>query len=82
MVFNAGMNTHESRKIIEAAGGDRAFARLLGLELRPGIQQRINNWKRRGIPAAVLLRHFDAIDRLRRPAADAAATSAESREAA
>ena len=73
MVFNTGMNTHESRKIIEAAGGDRAFARLLGLELRPGIQQRINNWKRRGMPAAVVLDHLDTIRSLR---------PTESREAA
>jgi beta-phosphoglucomutase-like phosphatase (HAD superfamily) len=82
MVFNDGMNTHDSRKIIEAAGGDRAFARLLGLELRPGIQQRINNWKRRGIPASVVLSHFEAIDRLRSLTAKGAATSTEPREAA
>lgn len=82
MVFNTGMNTHESRKIIEAAGGDRAFARLLGLELHPGVQQRINNWKRRGIPASVVLSHFEAIDRLRSLTANAAATSIEHHEAA
>lgn len=68
------MNSHEARKLIEAAGGDIAFARLLGLEERPGTRQRINNWKRRGIPASVVLEYLAAIDALR--------CAAESREAA
>lgn len=74
MAFNTPMNSHEARKLIEASGGDIAFARLLGLDEKPGTRQRINNWKRRGIPACVVLEHLDAIDALR------AAT--ESREAA
>lgn len=61
MVFNARMNKDETREIIKAAGGDRAFARLLGLDGTPGYQQRINNWKRRGIPAAVVLDHLPTI---------------------
>lgn len=73
MVFNAHMNKDETREIIKAAGGDRAFARLLGLDGTPGYQQRINNWKRRGIPAAVVLDHLPTIRALQ---------SAESNEAA
>lgn len=61
MVFNARMNKDETREIIKAAGGDRAFARLLSLDGTPGYQQRINNWKRRGIPAAVVLDHLPTI---------------------
>ena len=60
------MNANETYKIIEAAGGDSAFARLLGLDKTPGFQQRVNNWKRRGMPAAVVLEHRKKIDRLRR----------------
>lgn len=73
MVFNAHMNKDETREIIKAAGGDRAFARLLGLDGTHGYQQRINNWKRRGIPAAVVLDHLPTIRALQ---------SAESHEAA
>ena len=73
MVFNVRMDKNETREIIEAAGGDRAFARLLGLDTTPGYQQRINNWKRRGMPAAVVLDHPDTIRSLR---------PTESREAA
>ncbi len=73
MVFNMRMDKTETREIIKAAGGDRAFARLLGLDAAPGYQQRINNWKRRGMPAAVVLDHLDTIQSLR---------PTESREAA
>lgn len=65
MVFNVRMDKTETREIIKAAGGDRAFARLLGLDAAPGYQQRINNWKRRGMPAAVVLDHLDTIRSLR-----------------
>ena len=61
MVFNARMNKDETREVIKAAGGDRAFARLLSLDGTPGYQQRINNWKRRGMPAAVVLDHLPTI---------------------
>ena len=73
MVFNVRMDKNETREIIEAAGGDRAFARLLGIDTTRGYQQRINNWKRRGMPAAVVLDHLDTIRSLR---------PTESREAA
>lgn len=65
MVFNMRMDKIETRELIEAAGGDRAFARLLGLDTAPGYQQRINNWKRRGMPAAVVLDHLETIQALR-----------------
>lgn len=64
MVFNVGMDKNETREIIQAAGGDRAFARLLGLDTTPGYQQRINNWKRRGMPAAVVLDNLTTIHAL------------------
>ena len=67
MVFNVRMDKNETREIIEAAGGDRAFARLLGLDTTPGYQQRINNWKRRGMPAAVVLDHLATIQSLQAP---------------
>lgn len=65
MVFDMRMDKIETRELIEAAGGDRAFARLLGLDTAPGYQQRINNWKRRGMPAAVVLDHLETIQALR-----------------
>lgn len=66
------MNANETSKIIEAAGGDSAFARLLGLDKTPGFQQRVNNWKRRGMPASVVLEHMRKIERLRRNIREAA----------
>ena len=66
------MNPTESTQIIEVAGGDVAFARLLGLDHHPGFAQRVNNWKRRGIPARVILDHQLVIEQLRRKARAAA----------
>lgn len=51
-------------RLIEDVGGDMEFARLLGLEESPWLQQRINNWKRRGIPARVRVEHYDKIQEL------------------
>jgi len=59
------MTPEEAALIIEAAGGDTAFAALLGINDRPGFLQRVNNWKRRGIPPAVVLEHFAVINALR-----------------
>jgi hypothetical protein len=59
------MNPTEARNLIDAAGGDMAFARFLGIEEREGVAQRVNNWKRRGIPSSVVLEHYDAFQRLR-----------------
>lgn len=59
------MTPRETRELIEAAGGDKAFATLLGIAERAGFQQQMNNWKRRGIPARIELVHQGAIDGLR-----------------
>jgi hypothetical protein len=59
------MTPAESTLVIAAAGGDTAFGELLGINSSPGFQQRINNWKRRGIPSAVMVEHFDTIRQLR-----------------
>lgn len=64
MVFNAGMNKEQTQIVINAAGGDSAFARLLGIDSHPGFQQRVNNWKRRGMPSDVVLEHYETISRL------------------
>lgn len=58
------MNPSESSALIEKAGGDTAFGRLLGLDKGDGWQQRINNWKRRGIPSDVVLEHYETIQQL------------------
>lgn len=66
-VFNMrNMEAPETASLIAAAGGDAAFARLLGIDHKPGIAQRVNNWKRRGIPSEVLVDHYDTIRELRR----------------
>ena len=70
MVCNVAMNANETSKIIKAAGGDSAFARLIGIDKTPGFQQRVNNWKRRGMPPAVVLEHLRKIERLRRAVAN------------
>lgn len=67
-------------KAIAAAGGDSEFARLLGIDTEPGYQQRVNNWKRRGIPPGVVLEHYDILKKLTaslpgKPSVDAVASS-------
>jgi hypothetical protein len=59
------MDANETAQIINAAGGDVAFAKLIGIDGEPGHQQRVNNWKRRGMPAQVVLDHYPVIQRLR-----------------
>lgn len=59
------MNPNESTKVILAAGGDAAFAKMIGLDpAAKGICQRVNNWKRRGIPASVVLENLKIIRQL------------------
>lgn len=68
------MNPKRSEQIIEAAGGDAAFARLLGLDTaKKGTTQRVNNWKRRGIPAGVVLENLEVIRQLEQQAGEMAA---------
>lgn len=59
------MTPEESERLIEAAGGPIAFAKLLGIEDAPWRNQRISNWRRRGIPPAVVLEHHELFQRLR-----------------
>lgn len=63
------MDAKQTRKLINGVGGDVAFAELLGMDTGDrGFQQRVNNWKRRGIPAAVELEHYETLKKLRAPA--------------
>lgn len=55
MVCNVGMES--AQKIIDRLGGPAKLAEKLGLSGRPGQIQRISNWKKRGIPARVMLDH-------------------------
>ena len=64
MAFNIAMDALTSTSLINAAGGDAAFAKLLGIDQEKGAQQRVNNWKRRGIPPAVVLEHLGLIKKL------------------
>lgn len=66
MVYFYAMTPKESIAIIEAAGGDSEFARLLGIADGVSFRQRVNNWKRRGIPPRVILEHLIVIEALRR----------------
>lgn len=59
------MSPNETSELIDKAGGSTAFGRLLGIDTVDGWQQRVNNWKRRGLPSAVELEHYDTIQRLR-----------------
>jgi hypothetical protein len=60
------MDKEEATALIEAAGGNTAFAELLGITDDPGFQQRVSNWRERGIPARVILEHQLVIEALRR----------------
>lgn len=52
-------STHEHAQVIDGLGGPTKVAELLGIIGKPGAVQRVSNWKRRGIPPAVLLRHAE-----------------------
>ena len=63
------MEPRQSARVIEVAGGDAAFAKLIGLDpAKQGNAQRVNNWKRRGIPASVVLANLRVIRQLERKA--------------
>lgn len=62
----SAMDATETTEVIAAAGGDVEFARLLKIDQTKWFRQRVSNWKRRGMPAAVVLAHYDQIQRLRR----------------
>jgi hypothetical protein len=63
------MSPSETSALIVVAGGDSAFAQLLGIDGKKGFQQRVNNWKRRGLPPAVVLDHYEVITSLQAKAA-------------
>lgn len=71
--MRATMTPAQTKDLIDAAGGDAAFAKLLGIENEDGVAQRVNNWKRRGMPSAVELDHYETIRKLRRTASQPAA---------
>jgi hypothetical protein len=50
------MNT-EAAKIIDELGGSTSLALKLGMPKRGGAQ-RVGNWRKRGIPPAVLIEHL------------------------
>ena len=51
------MNPEDSRKLIEAAGGNKAFALQIGIDVvnDPNYAFRVSMWKKRGIPSKVLV---------------------------
>jgi DNA-binding transcriptional regulator YdaS (Cro superfamily) len=59
------MNAKETAKLIDSVGGDSAFARLLGIDREEFAQQKVNNWKRRGLPPKVELEHYELLKKLR-----------------
>jgi hypothetical protein len=67
------MTPRDSARLIDAAGGSSALAALIGLGTEDGARQRVNNWRRRGIPADVILEHRKLFERLERDTARTAA---------
>ena len=45
------------KNLIDIMGGPTKVAQLLGIVNERGVIQRISNWKKRGIPAQVMLTH-------------------------
>lgn len=58
------MTPAETTRLIDKAGGNTAFAELLGLDSKPGFMQRVTNWRRRGLPPAVILEHQEKLKKL------------------
>lgn len=54
-------------KLIDTLGGSAKVARDLGFDPTIGVQ-RVNNWKKRGIPARVMLAHKRYFDKAKRAA--------------
>jgi hypothetical protein len=53
-------------EFIDALGGPRELAELLGYDLTRGGWQRVNNWRRRGIPSKVQLERADVLRQARK----------------
>jgi hypothetical protein len=65
MVCNTAMSKirtqrtpHSDKAVIDELGGSTELAKRLGLDPARGGVQRVDNWKYRGIPAAVRLQHL------------------------
>lgn len=76
--FNPVMDKDESARVIDAAGGDRPFGKLIGIDGIDGFVQRVNNWRRRGMPAQIVLEHYELIQELKAKAQSDAANRAAS----
>lgn len=50
---------HKDEQLISRLGGPAKLAAALGFDRRPGGTQRVQNWRRRGIPAAIKLSRPD-----------------------
>jgi len=57
--MNKHPEPHPDAKLIEELGGPTKLAELLGYDKASGGVQRIQNWKKRGIPASVKLERPD-----------------------
>lgn len=66
------MTPSEASRLIDTAGGNAKFAELLGITGEPGHAQRVSNWRRRGIPADVILANLDVFRRLEKKLSRAA----------
>jgi hypothetical protein len=66
------MTPKDSARLIDAAGGSSKLAELIGLGSEDGARQRVNNWRRRGIPADVILANRELFDQLQRQTSKAA----------
>lgn len=60
MAFNGAMDkNHPDAKLIDRLGGPAILAKTLGFDPKSGGVQRVQNWKRRGIPEVIRLRNPD-----------------------
>lgn len=58
-LFNTSMaNQHPDARLINRLGGSAIVAERLGYSVNGGVQ-RVDNWKRRGIPIVIRLRRVD-----------------------
>ena len=61
------MNSKEVTRLIAYVGGVRPFSHYVGMDYdQKGVPQQIHNWKRRGMPPAIMLANYDRLKRLQR----------------
>lgn len=65
------MTPDDTRKLIDAAGGNKAFAMQLGIDIvnDPAYVYRVSAWRRRGLPPKVELEKLNEIASMRKSAA-------------